>query len=801
MKALGSYIFAGGFTLGVMKHFDVEAVLETSDYGVPTFRHNVPEVPVCVGSDKWRPFLEERGVVPGSIPFIYGNPPCAAWSNAGAATKKGRSWRDSPLVACTEHHFGLLEEYRPRVWAWESVQRAWQLGEEFVRSLADRAAAIGYSTTILLHNAEWFGVPQRRKRFFMVCHDVEFNPRPPLFQAGPTIDEVLRGINDPGEPLERNLGKFRHLLPHMKGGENASSCWMRMTPEAEQLRGARGQMVGRPPFTIKRARSGGPAPVVMHELVHPTEHRGLSIKELAILTGYPATYEFIGANDAGQVGRGVCPPVGEYLAREVKHAIEQAGERRVAPTIKVVDYTDPPGSVTQLSFDTSAPQVAVSEPETDVAPPPPAPRAPSAPAAAHAFQKPPGMTDPKPKEGVGSGAYMRMLLMTGWYDVQSILRLNKLHFPSSVAGPGDVAFNRAKLRAQGLQVPGYGSRGAPPATAPAVAPAVPDAPPAGVFAPDLKGRVTTVENGQRIPNLDTPGQGAWLGEATEAPVQELAPEDQAFAEASADPSSFENMAQHAGDAEEEPETVEQPKNGHRENQDAARQYDKTSLRANSHGQWIHRDYLAHAFRWAFAGRFVNGQTELLDVGCGPDIPMINVLTMPRNQVPKRYVGVDYNRKPLKHPTRQWATIHWQFDFMERYAELGQFDLVTNFEVIEHMHKPDGIRLLNAMRECVKPTGLIMVSTPVFNGKAAANHIHEWTIPELAEEIDRAGLEVAARYGTFASQRDIQKVASAEELAIAERLSKFYSGEVMATFLAPLYPDASRNNIWVLRRKK
>ena len=29
MKALGSYIFAGGFTLGVSKHFDVEAHFES----------------------------------------------------------------------------------------------------------------------------------------------------------------------------------------------------------------------------------------------------------------------------------------------------------------------------------------------------------------------------------------------------------------------------------------------------------------------------------------------------------------------------------------------------------------------------------------------------------------------------------------------------------------------------------------------------------------------------------------------------------------------------------------------------
>ena len=46
MKALGTYIFAGGFTLGVSKHFDVEAHFE----GKPalykkTFKANFPKIP------------------------------------------------------------------------------------------------------------------------------------------------------------------------------------------------------------------------------------------------------------------------------------------------------------------------------------------------------------------------------------------------------------------------------------------------------------------------------------------------------------------------------------------------------------------------------------------------------------------------------------------------------------------------------------------------------------------------------------------------------------------------------------
>jgi hypothetical protein len=51
MKAIGSYIFAGGFTIGVKKHFDIEAHLEGDGYGADTFSLNYPEIPVFVGPE------------------------------------------------------------------------------------------------------------------------------------------------------------------------------------------------------------------------------------------------------------------------------------------------------------------------------------------------------------------------------------------------------------------------------------------------------------------------------------------------------------------------------------------------------------------------------------------------------------------------------------------------------------------------------------------------------------------------------------------------------------------------------
>jgi DNA (cytosine-5)-methyltransferase 1 len=682
-------------------------VLEETSYGVATMRHNQPEIPVHVGFERWPiEHLKEAGIVD----FVYGNPPCAAWSSAGSSVVQKKNWRVSPLLDCTRRHFTLLEELRPRVWVWESVTNAFTKGREFVDGLTARAVALGYSVTYLLHNAEHLGVPQRRLRFFFVATKVRFDVEE-HFMPMVTAEEALRQLNDPGEPLDHNISKYQDLLPAMSAGSNLRQTWERAHPPPWPLN-SRGQVAGRPCMTIRRIHRGQPAPVVMHELVHPTEDRGLSIKELATLCGYPPGYEFIGAKDAGQVGRGVCPPVGAWLAANVARCLER-NEVEPAPTVQVIDVRDGTLRVTKLDPPTADGSAAV------------VPRLPAPPITDRSTAHVSATTAHRP---TGSGAYLRGLIAQRRWTDQQLLDATLTYYPGGKTGLSDVAWNRGRLGRE-LGVPPTELR---------------------VHAPD--------------PEL---------------------------------PPGPENVAVAPSPVIQKDRSERQPARV-RESVDAGREFDRTSLRANSHGQWIHRDYLAHAFRWAFAGRFVTGEVDVLDVGCGPDLPMVGVLTMPRNQVPRSYTGVDLNREPQKHPTRGWAKVHWEFNFIERWAELGQFDLVTNFEMIEHMHAPDGCRLLAGLAGCLRPGGTLLLSTPVFNGKAAANHLHEWEITELHDAITAAGLKVVDRFGTFNSQPDLRKVASAAELVIFDRLKAYYSGEVLACLFAPLYPDASRNNLWVLQ---
>jgi 2-polyprenyl-3-methyl-5-hydroxy-6-metoxy-1,4-benzoquinol methylase len=238
-------------------------------------------------------------------------------------------------------------------------------------------------------------------------------------------------------------------------------------------------------------------------------------------------------------------------------------------------------------------------------------------------------------------------------------------------------------------------------------------------------------------------------------------------------------------------------------QDLDRRFDKTQLRASNHGRLVHRDYAAHFFRWGWVlDRVESRKTKILDIGCGQDVSLVRVLSHSLNTVPKSYVGVDLN-KIDKKPGMAWIdAIYDEFNFIDRWrqiVDLGPFDLITCFEMIEHMHAKDGAKLLKRAAALLTPGGTFALSTPVYNGRRmAANHIHEWTIPELGVAVARAGLVVAARHGTFASWPEIKKVCTKFEKELVEELHAFHSHEVLSCFLAPKYPNASRNNVWLLR---
>jgi SAM-dependent methyltransferase len=238
-----------------------------------------------------------------------------------------------------------------------------------------------------------------------------------------------------------------------------------------------------------------------------------------------------------------------------------------------------------------------------------------------------------------------------------------------------------------------------------------------------------------------------------------------------------------------------------------RDYDKTQLHEAGHGQALGRDYSAHFFRWSFARRFIKMTDNVLDIGCGQDRPLSKLLLGGACAKVNHYTGVDLNK--LKPSNSQRLTLHGEFNFNERYDELivdHRFDVVVHLEVIEHMKVEHGQAMLAACYEVLQPGGVMLMSTPCYDGvRHAANHIHEYTVDELKNYVEAAGFVVERRFGTFMDIKHIGK--GTEDLfglqaavaKVREQLSEYYDNDALSCIFAPLYPDAARNNLWVCRK--
>lgn len=371
MRALGVYIFAGGFTVGVKRAgFEVLGHLEDGPFGVATTEANHPELSRASGSIHTDPATWPLELYAGKVDFVYGNPPCAPWSQAGMSPKHKRGladnwWERDPRVSCVYQMFRVLETVRPRVWAWESVARAATAGRPLIDSLAARAAALGYSMSIVLLNGADTGVPQDRKRVFVVFHNVRIDWTRPTARRV-SVREVLAAVKpQPDDVAGRFDRSYLDLLPHVPQGGSLAITYNRIHgTDYEQGK----RVKGRPAFLYRRlawdqlafTTTGDP------KHFHPEEPRLLTVREQAAICGYPPDYVFLGNAHMqfNQLSKAVLPQAGEWLAQNVMTGLTlnvPTGE----PTTQVVDFIADSvreGTLTTSGVRTSAPSAQPTRP-------------------------------------------------------------------------------------------------------------------------------------------------------------------------------------------------------------------------------------------------------------------------------------------------------------------------------------------------------------------------------------------------------------------------------------------------------
>lgn len=325
---------AGGLSLGAeMAHVDVALAIEKDKYAAETYSHNHPHTRV-INDDIEN--ISEINVPLGSQKVLFGGPPCQGFSYSNQRTRS----KDNPSNWLLREFLRIVDVWIPDWVIFENVRGFVNTeGRLFLDSLISDFKEKGYACKWSILNAQDFGVPQNRSRFFLIAskagHEVEFPIRKPnghitVSQAisdlpslrnGASVDmqayqcdadndyaRDLRGTLSTcsGHLVSRNaehiIERYKHIPPGgnwkdipeylMKNYTDRTRChtgiYHRLRPDE-------------PALTIGNYRKA--------MLIHPSENRGLSVREAARIQSFPDWYNFKGSIgfQQQQVGNAVPP--------------------------------------------------------------------------------------------------------------------------------------------------------------------------------------------------------------------------------------------------------------------------------------------------------------------------------------------------------------------------------------------------------------------------------------------------------------------------------------------------------------
>lgn len=260
-----------------------------------------------------------------------------------------------------------------------------------------------------------------------------------------------------------------------------------------------------------------------------------------------------------------------------------------------------------------------------------------------------------------------------------------------------------------------------------------------------------------------------------------------------------------------------------------KQYNTTQLHPETcfERHVFHRDQVGHWLRWSFALNKLDIGMNVLDFGCGSG-NMAEV--MYRNRYKGNcYLGLDIRKKTIENNSEAFKDVPWvsfrEQDLCDENLKLNmigintvepvkQWDLITCFEVAEHVGKQRVPQLLKNIKKLMTKDTLLLISTPCYDEKtgAAGNHtydsgdgrgvaIHEMTYDEFKALLEQEFI-IEKNWGVFASVYDykehLNKYPGLPE--IYAKLKHYFDSNIISNLMAPLFPEQSRNVMWECKIK-
>jgi DNA (cytosine-5)-methyltransferase 1 len=269
---------------------------------------------------------------PDSPLVLIGCAPCQGFSShrnkAGESDERNSLFDDFARIAVRLRPAAIVVENVPEI----LTERYWP----YVQQARKRLEKAGYYVHLTVHNMAEFGVAQERFRALMIAMPKPFSPPKGFLSRGDfrtvrqaigTMPPVAPGARHPDDEMHYSAGHKHSTIETIRAvPKNGGSRPSDVGPECLRRAGKKnGRAVyedvygrlfwDRPAITIT-AYARNPA---SGRFVHPEQDRGLTVREAALLQGFPVDYWFSGSLDERfrQIGNAVPPAFASALAAHI----------------------------------------------------------------------------------------------------------------------------------------------------------------------------------------------------------------------------------------------------------------------------------------------------------------------------------------------------------------------------------------------------------------------------------------------------------------------------------------------------
>ncbi len=142
--------------------------------------------------------------------------------------------------------------------------------------------------------------------------------------------------------------------------------------------------------------------------------------------------------------------------------------------------------------------------------------------------------------------------------------------------------------------------------------------------------------------------------------------------------------------------------------------------------------------YKFVSNFIPGNQKILDVGCNEGFGT-SLLTKNAKQV----LGVDFDEEAIEAAKKLWISPNLEFiaqDF--RRLDIGNFDVITLFDVVEHIFPENFPDFMNSLLKALSPSGILAIGMPSLEQQKYSSelvrkgHVNCMTGENLQKELDQ-----------------------------------------------------------------